>query len=293
MLVTILLTLICPATAIIYNGKLRSGIIVAFVLMLIELLVYALLGISFFILLLGILFLAAILFFFMVVNIRSTVRVNEHPIPFVKKGWLWIIGVFIGINLLCWMGNIVIEQYTIKAYKVPTGSMEPALLPGDYLMAGSGVKTSDILRGDIIIFQYPGDRSQKYLKRVVALGGDKVRIEDKQLYINDEKTPLPFGATLADSHCYPHSYQGNWVKGEDGTNIWLTTGSRDNMPETIIPLDQFFVLGDNRDNSVDSRNFGSVDIDMVVGKAKFIHFSWDSKANSIRWARIGKRLQEG
>ena len=135
-------------------------------------------------------------------------------------------------------------------------------------MAKEIVSTGEPQRGDIIVFPYPEDPSQDYIKRVVGIPGDVLEIRDKQLYRNGE------------------AVQEAYIKHTDATLM----GRRDNMPPTTVPSGKVFVMGDNRDQSMDSRFWGFVNKDTIVGKALVIYWSSTDWVN-INWGRIGTMLR--
>lgn len=183
---------------------------------------------------------------------------------------------------------LVVRSFVIQAYKIPSGSMEPTLLIGDHLLVNRMsyvVKmpfTDSVLfttgkpqRGDIIVFRYPEDPSKDYIKRVIATEGEKVEIRNKAIFVNGKKIPDPWG------HFRP----------DPGARSFVPFVDKDNLNPVVVPKDSYFVMGDNRDNSLDSRYWGYVNKKHLVGKALIIYFSWDGNAmsalNYIRWSRIG------
>ena len=169
-----------------------------------------------------------------------------------------------------------VRTYQVEPFRIPSSSMTPAVLQGDLLFADKrynragwagvpGGHTSAIARGDIAIFTYPNDRTLKYIKRIIALPGDKVKIRDGDVQVN--------GVVLAPA--LPSSHVN---KQQSVTELDIT-----------VAAGQVFVMGDNRSNSQDSRNFGSVLMQDVVGKARQVWFS--SGPEGIRWQRLGKVLE--
>jgi signal peptidase I len=167
--------------------------------------------------------------------------------------------------------------------------MKDTLLVGDFLLANKFIygmrlpipftniklpALDDPEPGDIIIFKYPGDLTQNYIKRCIAVEGQKVKIVNKQVYVDGEPVPLPEHGKFADfDRVLPYYDRGNW-----GPHM------RDNMPEMEVPPGKLFMMGDNRDNSADSRFWGFLDRKLVIGKAMIIHWSWadDPDAPIIR-----------
>lgn len=205
-----------------------------------------------------------------------------------------------------------IRTTVVEAYRIPSSSMEDTLLIGDFLMVNKflyGIRTPDWIgvpftkigfdiphtrlpalrqprRGDVIVFKYPKDPSQNYIKRCVGLPGDTIEIRDKMLLVNGRRYEDPPRAKYADWRVLPDGVQQPDI-------VPRNAGNRDNYGPIVVPPDQFFMMGDNRDNSADSRYWGFLPHDNVVGKAMILYFSWDKYVpfyrfyDSIRWKRIG------
>jgi signal peptidase I len=171
---------------------------------------------------------------------------------------------------------LFVRTFFVQAFRIPSESMEDTLLVGDFLFANKfiyGAKLPfvdlrlpsirDPKPGDIIIFKYPGDKKTDYIKRCVAVAGQSVELKGSILYIDG--VPLDEGFT-------------KYVLGSNHP--------RQDGPY-VIPEGHIFMMGDNRDNSADSRQWGPLDKRHVTGKAMFIYFSWNQKAHSIRFSRLG------
>jgi signal peptidase I len=184
---------------------------------------------------------------------------------------------------------LFVRTFVVQAFKIPSSSMEPTLLVGDYLLVnkfiyGTRIPFTDqkILeikkpqRGDIVVFIYPKDRSKDFIKRVIGEAGDKVEIIHNKIYINDRVIDDPWG----------------YYSEKNPLARFLPTMER--YGPVVVPKDSLFVLGDNRDNSQDSRFWGFVSLNEVKGKAFIIYFSLDWPAKQliekVRWARIGKLI---
>ena len=180
---------------------------------------------------------------------------------------------------------LLITTFVIKMYKIPSRSMVPTLLVGDQLVVNKfiyGIKIpyfrntilpiTDPQRGDIIVFIYPKDRSLDFIKRVIGVNGDKIEIKDKKIFINGKVFTDNTGI-YTDKIIYPGSVQ-----------------PRDNFGPVTVPKGSLFVLGDNRDESMDSRFWGFVDLKDVQGKAFIIYWSWNPDERKIRWQRLGNLL---
>lgn len=188
---------------------------------------------------------------------------------------------------------LLIRTFVVQAFKIPSGSMEPTLLVGDYLLVNKfiyGYKfpliNKRVLtfkkpeRGDVIVFKYPVDPDKDFIKRVVAVEGDTVEIRDKKLYINNQLFETP-QAVYRDPVIIPKEL-----------------APRDNYGPVRVPKDSLFVMGDNRDSSLDSRFWGFVHLNDLRGKALIIYWSFDSNNDypiyrldkKIRFTRIGKLI---
>ncbi len=178
-----------------------------------------------------------------------------------------------------------IRTFVIQAYKIPSGSMKPTLLIGDHILVSKfnyGVRLplirSSIIpvgtpkRGDIVVFIYPEDRSKDFIKRLIGLPGDTIEIRDKQILLN--------GLPWSDSH-------GVYV---DNQVFPGAVQPRDNFGPVTVPEGSLFVMGDNRDESYDSRFWGFVPMKDVLGKALIIYWSWDREDHGVRWNRMGSVL---
>lgn len=178
---------------------------------------------------------------------------------------------------------LVIRYCLIQTYQIPSGSMENTLVVGDRFIANKciyGIRipftTTRVLklrnprRGDVIVFEYPLDRSKDFIKRVIGVPGDSIQVKDKQVYVN--------GVLYRN----PHEIH------KDAAFIPASSGERDNFGPVTVPANAYFVMGDNRDNSYDSRFWGFVRESDIRGKALIKFWSWDSEAWRIRWDNIGK-----
>jgi signal peptidase I len=190
-------------------------------------------------------------------------------------GRAWLVAIAL---VLAAKGSAQVVKHTlIEAFKMPSGSMAPTLLPGDHMFVKKG--RSGVGRGDVVVFEFPHDRGTDYVKRVVAMGGDTVEIRNGIVLVN--------GADLAQAQI---KNEPNPCPGEMGAaGCWFAretepTGARTytimfeghaaaDAPRVSVPEGHVFVLGDNRDNSFDSRQWGFVPIDHIKGKATVIWWS--------------------
>ncbi len=178
---------------------------------------------------------------------------------------------------------LFIRTFVVQAFKIPSGSMIPTLEIGDHILVNRFIYGFRIpytrvrllpftmpQRGDVIVFVYPEDNSKDFIKRVIGIGGDTVEIRDKRIFLNGQPWEDPHGV-YTDPRVMPRNMD-----------------PRDNFGPVKVPSDQLFVMGDNRDNSRDSRYWGFVHVGEVKGKAFLIYYSWDSSNHGIRWKRIGR-----
>jgi signal peptidase I len=173
---------------------------------------------------------------------------------------------------------LVIRTFAFQAFRIPTGSMENTLLPGDFLFINKfayGARVpfthyrlpgySHPKRGDIIVFQFPQDKKQDYIKRCVAVAGQTVEVRNKQLYID---------GVLQDEPYVIHK------------DTRVTSDIRDHFGPYKVPPGNIFMMGDNRDQSYDGRYWGPVDLGLVHGKAWVTYFSWDPERHLPRPMRM-------
>jgi signal peptidase I len=178
-----------------------------------------------------------------------------------------------------------IRTFVIQAYKIPSGSMKPTLQIGDHILVTKfnyGVKLplirSTVIpvgspkRGDIVVFIYPEDRSKDFIKRLIGLPGDVIEVRDKKILVNGLPWNDAYGVNV-DNLIIPGSVQ-----------------PRDNFGPVTVPEGSLFVMGDNHDESYDSRFWGFVPIKDVLGKALIIYWSWNQEDHGVRWNRIGSIL---
>lgn len=199
-----------------------------------------------------------------------------------KTSKLWEYTKAIGLALIL---ALFIRAYFVQAFKIPSGSMIPTLLIGDHLLVnkfiyGTKIPFSDgkilILRkperGDIIVFRFPHEPDRDFIKRIVAVEGDTIEGKNKEIFLNGKKLSEPYA---------------------QHTDIYLITGGReprDNFGPLAVPKDMYFVMGDNRDQSFDSRYWGFVSSKDIRGKAFILYWSWDDGEKFPRFGRIGNLI---
>ncbi len=210
-----------------------------------------------------------------------------------------------------------IRVTTVEAFRIPTGSMEDTLLVGDFLLVNKfiyGIRTPDwigipftkigfkipstrlpgmkkVKSGDIIVFKYPLDASLNYIKRCIAGPGQTVEIRNRQLYVDDVIFPNPPASKFTNSTPLPPEVRERGIFAPPGEK-W----NHDNFGPITVPQGHYFVMGDNRDNSFDSRYWGFLKEEDIVGRALIIYLSYNKHApihrfyNMIRWSRMANMI---
>lgn len=213
---------------------------------------------------------------------------------------------FFFVLLFVW----VVRSFIVQPYRVPTGSLQPTVRPGDFLLVNQFayglrfpvtnakmISTSEPKRGDLVLFYYPRDPSIIFVKRLIGLPGDHIEYRDKVLYINGKEMPQKDIGTAIDdepaTNLTPEEHIPVLVKEEDLDGVKHQIFINENRPvwagnfSVDVPPGHYFMVGDNRDNSGDSRAWGFVSEDMLIGKPFGIWMSWDSINRKVRWDRIG------
>lgn len=186
---------------------------------------------------------------------------------------------------------LFIRTFVVQAFKIPTGSMEQNLLIGDHLLVNKmiyaptevafeaqALPIREIRRKDVIVFKYPVEPDRDFIKRVIGLPGETIRIEEKKVYINGE--PLD----------EPYVYYLEPPGGSAGEIMYDIR--RDNMPEVHVPEGHYFVMGDNRDNSQDSRYWGTLPRELIKGRALIVYWSYDAPKEAYLATGIAERAKE-
>ncbi|MEW6410846.1 MAG: signal peptidase I [Candidatus Zixiibacteriota bacterium] len=170
--------------------------------------------------------------------------------------------------IIALVAALVLRIFVVSAYRVSSASMEDCLFEGDYIFVNKMAYDfgSDPKVGDIIVFKYPNNPEKEYIKRIVAMETQFVEVADKIVYVDEEVAPIP-----------PH------VKHIDKRIIPGDLSFRDNFGPYEVPIDGYFVMGDNRDDSRDSRFWGAVPRENIIGKAVFVYWSWTPDASAPGW----------
>ena len=221
--------------------------------------------------------------------------------------WEWAKIGFVSIAMF-----LTLRVFVVEAFKIPSGSMEGTLLVGDFLLVNKLVYGAEIpltgrrlpalrqpTRGDVIVFEWPKDRTKNFVKRLVGLPGDTVAMRDAVLLRNGVALAEPYVR-----HTEPDSdpvweefrWQHDFLAAPAGAAVNYHP-SRNNWGPLIVPERQYFVLGDNRDNSYDSRYWGFVPDSLLRGRPEMVYFSFTPDSSDdfawlkhVRWMRFGERV---
>ncbi len=212
------------------------------------------------------------------VNHTTPERVPREAVTVRKKS---VLREYTEAILVAVLLALLIRTFVVQAFKIPSGSMIPTLLVGDHILVNKFVyRFWDPRRGDVIVFKYPVDESRDFIKRIIAVGGEDLVIKDQKIYIN---------CRPAEPTCQPIA--DPWGRWEDRYG-----GAVSETTSVHVPPGSYFVMGDNRNNSQDSRYWGFVRRDKIKGRAFMIYWSWDSERDDrglwdrLRWSRIGKLI---
>ncbi|HKG93897.1 MAG TPA: signal peptidase I [Gemmatimonadaceae bacterium] len=230
-------------------------------------------------------------------------RVNHGGARWV---WDWMRSFIIAVGLF-----LFVRAFFVEAFKIPSGSMERTLLVGDFLLVNKLVYGAEVpftgvhlprvqrpKRGDVIVFVWPKDPSKNFVKRLVGLPGDTLEMHDGLLFVNGDAQGERY-VTRTDPDVDPSAADFEWqsahlVKTAEAAHMHP---SRNNWGPLVVPELSYFVLGDNRDNSLDSRYWGFVPDSLVRGRPMFVYYSYapDTSARfpwltRIRWQRLGERV---
>ena len=221
--------------------------------------------------------------------------------------WMWEWTKAISTALMLFL---LIRTFLVEAFTIPTGSMENTLLIGDFLLVNKLVYGAEVpgsharlpaftapRRGDVIVFTPPHDPAKNYVKRLVGLPGDTLQMRDKVLYLNGKPLAEPY-VRHADPFGNPHDARMLWQlpylsQGKQGEYH----PSRDSWGPLVIPPGKLFALGDNRDNSEDSRYWGFLDANAIHGRPMFVYYSFRYDPSpfawmtGVRWDRIGAAIR--
>jgi signal peptidase I len=230
-----------------------------------------------------------------------------------KTLWEWTRSLFVAFVLF-----LVVRAMGVEAFKIPTSSMEHTLLVGDFLLVnkavyGARIPGTDIHlpaleepeRGDVIVFNPPHEPEKNYVKRVVGVPGDTLEMRNKVLYVNGRRLDEHYAQYIdrdGDAVHQAMTWQRGYLVASPAArryrSSWRYHPSRDTWGPIHVPKESYFVLGDNRDNSEDSRYWGFVERDAIRGRPWIVYYSFDRTEgdplpwiNAVRWDRVGSVIR--
>jgi len=217
---------------------------------------------------------------------QAAIATEKEQVPAVNSKKKHIVREYAESIIIAVILALIIRTFVVQAFKIPSGSMEDTLLIGDHLLVNKFIygmqipftdkrilKIRDPRRGDVIVFEYPEDPSKDFIKRVIGTPGDEVQVINKTVYVNGK------------IYVNPHEVH------KESEIIPEAQNPRDNTKVIKVPADSYFVMGDNRDRSYDSRFWGFVKNEKIKGLAFIKYWSWDSEKWRVRWARIGRLIE--
>jgi signal peptidase I len=235
-------------------------------------------------------------------------RPAPAPQPFSSGRWAWEWFKVVSTAILLFL---LVRTFVVEAFRIPTGSMENTLLVGDFLLVNKAVYGAEIPAtkarlpafshpqyDEVIVFLPPHEPDRNYVKRLVGLPGDTLQMRNKVLFRNGERQDEPFARHVdpfADPADARMMWQRDYLPGSALARLYHP--SRDNWGPLVVPAGKFFVLGDNRDNSEDSRYWGFVDAAAVKGRPMMVYYSFRRAPSAfawltgIRWGRIGELIR--
>jgi signal peptidase I len=211
-----------------------------------------------------------------------------QPVPAVKRQKS-LVREYVEAIAIAILLALVIRTFVVQAFTIPSGSMMDTLQVGDYILVNKflygptvpgvgwhvpGLRTPQ--RGDIVVFKYPQDERRDFIKRIIGVPGDRVQVRGHTVTVNGEALIEPYQRVTQPA--FPRSEPPGYCGYSYGCE------------PTTVPPDSYFVMGDNRDNSQDSRYWGFVKFDEIKGKAFLIYWSWDGDHHWLRWKRIGRYI---
>lgn len=221
-----------------------------------------------------------------------TARRTGGPTADARRRWLLCVLFYLGLTGLGALEATAIRAFWAQAFRVPTGSMEPTLLVGDcFFVDKRAYRRREPRRGEVVVFRHPRDPRQTYVERLVGLPGDSVEVRDNVLTVNGVRFTSDL---LPGAEAQPSNVRGPVRRETLGGQAYLVldipTRPRRDLPAVRVPEGLYLVLGDNRNNSADSRFWGGVTRDALIGPVTHVYYSHDQETGRIRWRRVGLRL---
>ena len=287
----------------VYNGKPKKAIIIFLIYSIVPFLFFqtSVLGpgqMMILFLLLSLLTSLGIYIWAAVDSWKSAKRIgNNYVLKFYNKLYVYVLliillssyplGLIVDLSKVCFFA---------QPYRITTGSMAPTLFPGDLIMTNRRIdhsaKNHGLKRGEPVVFKSPKDKTIPFVKRIIGLPGDKIEIRGMDLYVNGQKISSKEDSDLEKRQGENTEKETMTVyeEGDSGTySVSYIKGSERKDLSMTVPEEYCFLIGDNRDNSLDSRHWGPIPLNDIIARAKLVYFSFDPEGG-IRWRRIGKNL---
>jgi signal peptidase I len=258
-----LLSLVTPGLGHIYNGQLKEGLcyLVGFLLVYV---IFSSLLLKFYGMVCYLVIMVGLFLFILLDALLGAIKLRAIALKSYNKWYIYLAIFLLGSVVIRPLLGWTIKNNIVKAYKIPSSGMEPALLVGDHLIANTRIyKSEKPKRGDMVIFEFSKDPSKDFIKRVIGMEDEKVEVIDNKIYINDKLLDDPWG-----------------YFEDDGSTKGLPVLEK--FGPVVVPKDSLFVLGDNRNNSQDSRFFGFVNIKKVKGKPLYLYWAKDKSRISMK-----------
>jgi signal peptidase I len=229
---------------------------------------------------------------------RDAWKLAKHPpaerAPW-QRPWVYVLAVAVAYPFVLIPLTAHAREDWLETFVAPTASMLPTIVPGDRFLADKRVNRLGgvaLARGDVALFVYPDNRTQVFVKRIIGLPGDRIELRGRDVWVNGRSisrgSVVDLGDPIRNKLLETHVAIAEQGDGQGYAVLWRKEGEAP-QASFVVPSGQVFVLGDNRDGSLDSRRFGTVPIADVKGTAKQVLFSF-SPSEGMRWRRIGRWL---
>lgn len=291
-LIAAIMSFMLPGYGQLYNSKLNKGIMLfmLFALCSIPLLAFAALYVPSSMMIMVVVLGLVVTLSLWLYGIKDAYQCAKHNPLIERKAWqvssFYIVSLIAAMLIILPSITHYIRQHYVASFHIPSNSMLPTIMAGDFLFVDKRyncpICKQNIQRGDISVFVHPNNRTRYYIKRIIALPNDKVKIVGQQVFVNNQALSATVKKKMHDSFIEEKItgtiYQTRWQAFDE-----------DIMTELVVPQGRVFVLGDNRSISEDSRDFGTVPLNDIVGKARQVWFSWGEEG--VRWQRLGQVLR--
>ena len=275
--VALILSLLLPGLGQLYNGQPRKALVFFLASVFVPAILFLLIARSLSVAALGTVLLSGLVVQF-VAAIDGWCNARAIGYDF-RPAWFNLLPIYLAFYLICGpllsgIESHFIREHLVEAFKLPSSSMEPTLLRGDHILVDK--RGVNFARGDLVIFEFPPDQGKAhprdFIKRIVGLPGDQIEIRDKQLLVNGQPMEEPYAVH------------------HDTETVPAVASPRDFFGPVEVLQGSYFMLGDNRDYSYDSRFWGTVTKGKIKGRVLNIYWSWDGQEHRVRWDRIGREI---